>query len=104
MSAKSESKGKSANDYVEEYELDAGELVDRVKDLVHQGNVRRLIVRRQSDDVLLEVPLTGGVAMGGALTVFAPHLVVLGAVAALLTKVKVQVVRFADDKGPADAD
>ena len=89
---------------IEEYELDAGELVDRVKDIVHQGNVRRLIVRRSSDDMLLEVPLTGGVAIGGALTVLAPQLAVLGAVAALITKVKVQVVRIADVKASVDAD
>ncbi|MDP7079553.1 MAG: DUF4342 domain-containing protein [Candidatus Undinarchaeales archaeon] len=89
---------------IEEYELDAGELVDRVKDIVHKGNVRRLIVRRSSDDVLLEVPLTGGVAMGGALTIFAPHIIILGALAALLTKVKVQIVRVVDVKGPAEAD
>jgi hypothetical protein len=78
--------------------------VDRVKDIVHQGNVRRLIVRRSSDDMLLEVPLTGGVAIGGALTVLAPQLAVLGAVAALITKVKVQVVRIADVKASVDAD
>ena len=98
MREKTKSKGRSASDYVEEYELDTGELIDSVKDLYHQGNVRRVVVRRPTGEILLEVPFTGGLAMGGALTVFAPHLAVLAAVAALLTKVRVQVMRIADER------
>jgi len=96
---KRRSKERSASDYVEEYELDVGELVQSLKELYHQGTVRRVIVRRPTGEKMLEVPLSGGMAMGGAVTVFAPHLAVLAAVAALVTKVKVQVVRIVDDKG-----
>jgi hypothetical protein len=47
----------------------------------------------------MEIPLTTGVAVGGVFTVVASVLAVLGAMAALLVKVKVQVVRV--DKGKA---
>jgi hypothetical protein len=79
--------------WTEEIEINAGELVDRVKKLIEEGNVRRLIIRKPNDDLLLEVPLTAGVAVGGVVTLFAPVLAALGALAALLAEVKVQVVR-----------
>ena len=81
----------------EEFEIDAGQLVGRVKELIGEGNVRRLIIRKADDEILFEVPLTAGVAVGGAVTLFAPVLAGLGAMAALLAKVKIQVVRVADD-------
>jgi hypothetical protein len=82
---------------VEEFEIDAGELVQQVKKLIAEGNVRRVIIRKSNDDVLLEIPLTAGVAIGGAVTLFAPILAALGAMAALLAEVKVQVVREVDE-------
>jgi Flp pilus assembly protein TadB len=60
---------------------------------VARGRVRRLIIRNQEDEVLLEVPLTAGVAVGGVVTLVAPVLAALGALAALLTHVKVEIVR-----------
>lgn len=78
---------------IEEIEIDAGELVDRVKNLIQEGNVRRLIIRKSNDDVLVEIPLTAGVAAGGVVTIFAPVLAALGAMAALLARVKIQIVR-----------
>jgi uncharacterized membrane protein len=79
--------------WTEEIEIAANELVDRVKELVQQGNVRRLIIRNSDDKLLLEIPLTAGVAVGGVVTLFAPLLAALGAMAALLARVKVQIVR-----------
>jgi hypothetical protein len=77
----------------EEVTLAGGELVDYVKRLVAEGNVRRLIIRKSGGEVLLEVPLTVGVAVSGALTLMAPVLAALGALAALIAKVRVEVVR-----------
>ena len=64
-----------------------------VKNLIAAGNGRRLIIRKPNNEVLLEVPLTAGGAVGGALTAMAPVLAALGAMAALLTQVKVEIVR-----------
>jgi hypothetical protein len=84
---------KEERTWTEEMEIDAGELVDRVKKLIEEGNVRRLIIRKPNDEILLEVPLTAGVAVGGVVTLFAPVLAALGALAALLAQVKIQIVR-----------
>ena len=79
--------------WTEEIKILGSELVERVKQLIQEGNVRRLIISNQNDEVILEIPLTAGVAVGGALTIFAPVLVALGAMASMLASVKVQVVR-----------
>ncbi len=84
--------------FSEEFEVDAGKVVDEVKKLIEQGNVRRLILRKENDDILLEIPLTAGVAAGSVITLFAPVLAALGAMAALLARVKIQVVRAEDDQ------
>jgi hypothetical protein len=79
--------------WTEHIEIAASELVQRTKELIEEGNVRRLIIRNQDGEVLLEVPLTTGVAVGGVVTILAPVLAALGAMAALLTHVKVEIVR-----------
>ncbi len=80
--------------WIEEIEITGNQLVDYVKDLIHEGNVRRVIIRTSDDKTLLEVPLTAGVAVGGVLTLFTPVFAALGALAALLVNVKLQVVRL----------
>jgi len=77
----------------EEFEVAGSELVELVKKLIREGNIRRIIIRNEADEVLMEIPLTAGVVVGGVLTVFAPILVALGAMAAILTSVKVEVIR-----------
>ena len=79
--------------FTEQIEIAASELVGKTKELIEEGNVRRLIIRNQDGEVLLEVPLSAGVAVGGAVTLVAPVLAALGALAALLTHVKVEIVR-----------
>lgn len=79
--------------WVEEIEVAGSELVGRVKELIGEGNVRRLIIKNSDGDLLLEVPLTGGVVVGGVITIVTPVLAALGALAALLVRVKVEVVR-----------
>jgi hypothetical protein len=82
--------------WTEELTLDAGQVVGKVKELIAQGNVRRLIIRRPSDEVLFEVPLTAGVAVGGATILLAPVLAAVGALAAVIAEVKIQVVRVGE--------
>jgi hypothetical protein len=80
--------------WTEEIEITGSQLVDRVKELIDEGNVRRLIIRTSDDKTLLEIPLTAGVAVGSVMTIFTPVLAALGALAALLTNVKLQIVRL----------
>lgn len=77
----------------EEIEIAGNQLVERVKELIAEGNVRRLIIRNADDKIMLEIPLTAGVAVGGVVTLLSPVLAALGALAALIAHVKVQVVR-----------
>jgi hypothetical protein len=90
-------KPKEERTWTEEVEISGSELVDRAKELIQEGNVRRLIIRKPNDDILLEIPLTAGVAVGGVVTVFAPVLAALGALAALVANVKLQIVRVTDE-------
>jgi uncharacterized membrane protein YvbJ len=71
----------------EEYTVSSDNLIERVKELLHEGNVTRIIVKNEKGDVLLEIPATIGV-IG---VVLAPWLAALGAIAALATKCKIVV-------------
>ena len=73
----------------EEFTVSSDDLVKRVKDLLHEGNVTRIIVRDQEGKILLEVPATAGLI--GA--ILAPWLAALGAVAALVTECTIAVER-----------
>jgi hypothetical protein len=84
--------------FTEQIEIASSDLVERTKELIEEGNVRRIIIRNQDGEVLLEVPLTAGVVVGGAVTIVAPVLAALGALAALLTHVKIEVVRARKDQ------
>lgn len=81
------------HDFVEEVQVLGRDLVDKVKSLVHEGNVRRIIVRDEHGNTFIEIPVT--VAAVGA--VFAPVLAAVGAISALVSKFTVVVVR-AEDK------
>jgi len=84
-------------DFVEEVQVLGKDLVERVKSLIHEGNVRRLIIRDEHGHTFMEIPVT--VAAVGA--VLAPLLAALGAISALVAKFTVVVVRSDDKAGPA---
>jgi len=73
---------------IETIKVEGGQLIDRVKQLIHEGNVRRVIIK-QGEHTVVEFPLTIGVV--GAL--LAPALAALGAVAALITECTIEVER-----------
>lgn len=75
----------------EEFKVNGEELLGKIKQLVHEGNVRRIIIKNKEGAVLIELPLTFGVV--GAL--LAPSLAAIGAVAALLTEATVVVEKDA---------
>ena len=89
----SENPNNKEHTWTEEVEIASRELVDRFKDLIAEGNVRRLILRKPNDEVLFEIPLTPAVAVGGVLTLFAPQLAALGALAAFIAEIKIEIIR-----------
>lgn len=73
----------------EEFTISSENLIEKVKQLLHEGNITRIIVKDEKGKTLLEIPATVGVI--GVL--FAPWLAALGAIAALATKCKIVVER-----------
>jgi hypothetical protein len=73
----------------EEFVVNGEELIAKVKSLINEGNIRRIIIKDESNKVLVELPLTIGVV--GA--ILAPVLAAVGAIAALVTKCTIVVER-----------
>ncbi|MEJ2013281.1 MAG: DUF4342 domain-containing protein [Anaerolineales bacterium] len=65
----------------EEFKVDGDVLLAKIKELVHEGNIRRVIIKNEDGRTLIDMPLTVGVV--GAL--LAPQLAAIGAIAALLS-------------------
>lgn len=72
----------------ESFKASGGQLLDKVRDLIHEGNVRRVRIK-QGDRIVVEFPLTVGV-VGAAL---APILAAVGAIAALVAECTIEVER-----------
>lgn len=77
----------------EEFKVNGEELLAKVKQLINEGNVRRIIIKNKEDKNLVELPLTVGVV--GA--VLAPVLAAVGAIAALVTECTIVVERDVDE-------
>lgn len=88
--------------FSEEIEIAGNQLIEQVSKLIAEGNVRKLRIRSQNDDVVLEVPLNAGAAVGGVVVLAAPWLAILGALAGLLARVRIEVVRDVDSAEPDD--
>ncbi len=87
----------SAGSYVtEEVSVMGHQLVDRVKGLIQEGNVRRITVRNADRDVIMEAPLTAGVVIGSAAV--AGVLAAMGGIASALASVDVEIQREKDSK------
>lgn len=84
--------GSTPDDRWEEYKVKGEELLGRVKELVHEGNIRRVIIENDQGKALIEIPLTLGVV--GALLL--PMAAAVGAVAAVVTDCTIRVERVGD--------
>jgi hypothetical protein len=74
----------------EEFKLDGGKVVEKVKELIHEGNIRRIILKNEEGKTLIEIPLTLGV-VGAALL---PVLAAVGAIAALAASMTIVVEKM----------
>jgi len=73
----------------EEFSVSSEDLIKKVRELIHEGNIRRIIVKDEAGKILLEMPVTVGLL--GAL--IAPYLAALGVIAALATKCTIVIER-----------
>lgn len=79
---------KKTNDkHYQEFKIQGKELVEKVKELIKEGNIRRIIIKNKSGKSLMEIPVT--IAVVG--TVFAPVFAGLGAMAALISECSIIV-------------
>ena len=76
----------------EEFRVTGGEILDKIKEILHEGNVRRIILKDEKGKTFLEIPLTVGVV--GAIV--APVLAAVGAVAALASNLTIVVEKIED--------
>jgi hypothetical protein len=83
--------------FIEQFRVHANELAGKIQELIHEGNVRRIIIKDEHGHTFMEIPLT--VAAVGA--VFAPILAAVGALAALVSRFDVVVERSAPPGTPA---
>ncbi len=74
----------------EEFKLDGGKVVEKIKELIHEGNIRRIILKNEEGRTLIEIPLTLGV-VGAA---FLPVLAAVGAIAALAASMTIVVEKI----------
>ncbi len=79
--------------FVEELEVTGQDLVRRMHELVEDGSTRRVTIYAEDGTELMSMPLTVGVVAGGLVTLSAPALAGLGALAALVSKVRLEVTR-----------
>jgi hypothetical protein len=82
--------------FAEEIEVSGQHLLAEVNRLITEGNVRKLIVKTDDGHIFLTIPLTAGAVAGGVLTLGAPWLALLAAVAGLVARVKIEIVREPD--------
>jgi hypothetical protein len=73
----------------EEFQVSGEKLVSKIKELVHEGNIRRITIKDQDGDTLIEVPLTLGVV--GAIII--PVWAAIGAIAALVANLTIVIER-----------
>ena len=79
----------------EKFTVLGSELVDKVKQLIHEGNIRRVRVIHKEKTVL-EIPLTAGAPVAAVGILMAPLLAALGAFAALVTECTIEVEKVDD--------
>jgi hypothetical protein len=81
--------------FTQELEVVGGQLVERIQELIKKGNARRIVVRNADDKVMMEISVTIAV-VAGVILVLTPIgwvLAALGVIAAIVARVKIEIVR-----------
>jgi hypothetical protein len=82
------------NIHTEEFQINGDMLVAKIKELLHEGNIRRITVKNEEGQTLIEIPLTLGVVGAVLLPVWAA----LGAIAALVAKLTIVIEKVEDNR------
>ena len=92
--------GATTRTFTEEFRVSGGRVVEKVKELVREGNVRRITLKNDEGKTLIEIPLTIGVIGTLLLPVWAG----IGAIAALVVNLTIAVEKVATDDASADSE
>jgi hypothetical protein len=79
----------------EKFTVSGSQVIDKVKELIHQGNIRRVRLIHKGRP-LIDIPLTVGVPAAAAAVLAAPVLAAIGAIAALVTECTIEVEHVED--------
>ena len=79
--------------FTEEIEVAGHQLLGEINRLVSEGNVRKLRILSKEGEVVVNIPLTAGAVAGGVVVVAAPWIAVIATLAAVVAKVRLEVVR-----------
>ena len=82
--------------YTEEFKVSGDAVVAKIKELLHAGNIRRIIIKNEEGQTLIEIPLTIGVVGAILLPVWAA----IGAIAALAVRLTIVVEKVEDTPAP----
>ena len=80
---------KTSSQTSEQFKVYGHDVLKKVKELIKEGNIRRIIIKNEKGKVMVEIPVTFAVVG----TVFAPVLAAVGALAAVLNKCTIEVER-----------
>jgi len=78
---------------VEELKINGDDLVTKVKELIHEGSIRRIIIKNEEGRILIEVPLTVGVVGGVIGATLFPVIAAVGAIGALVAHMTIVIER-----------
>jgi hypothetical protein len=79
----------------EEFQVSGDVLVAKIKEVVHEGNIRHIAIKNEDGRTLVDIPLTLGVVG----TLLAPQLAAIGAIAALVTRCTIAVEKVEEQEG-----
>ncbi|MEX0773686.1 MAG: DUF4342 domain-containing protein [Balneolales bacterium] len=82
----------------EEFKVSGTQLMSRVKQLIREGNIRRIMIKGRNGRTLVETPLTFGVAGASGLFILAPLITAIGAVAVMVSNASIIVERYKNEK------
>ena len=80
----------------EEFQFSGDSLLAKIREIIHAGNVRRVIIKNEEGRVLVDIPLTLGLVG----TLLAPQLAAIGAIAALVLKGTIVIEKEAKTVDP----
>jgi Domain of unknown function (DUF4342) len=80
---------------VEEFTINGNDLVAKVKELVHEGNIRRIIIKNEEGRILIEIPLTVGVVGGVLSAALFPVIAAVGVIGAMVAHLTVVIEKRA---------